>query len=205
MDHEQLIIFTRYPEPGKTKTRMIPKLGEEGAARLQRRMTEHTIKQARKLFGNRTLWIEVHFTGGNQFFMQEWLGSDLVYKQQDKGDLGQRMKFAFQQSFAAGMQRIVMIGIDCPDVNQSILDDAFEALKQNDLVVGPAEDGGYYLIGLSRFIPELFTGIDWGTATVLAKTKETARQLALTINYLPLLKDVDRPEDLEIWERYKIK
>ncbi|MGK7875641.1 MAG: TIGR04282 family arsenosugar biosynthesis glycosyltransferase [Xenococcaceae cyanobacterium] len=202
---ERLIIFTRYPEPGTTKTRMIPALGAEGAAKLQRQMTEHTLMQGRKLQGDRSLSVEVHFAGGNQQLMRDWLGSDLVYRKQDEGDLGQRMKSAFEASFAAGMTGVVTIGIDCPDVNGTLMTEAFEALHQHDLVLGPAADGGYYLIGLGRLIPELFTGISWGTSEVLAKTKGIAQKLQLTVHYLSLLNDVDRPEDLHIWQRYQIE
>ncbi len=200
--NKTLIIFTRYPEPGKTKTRMIPTLGAEGAAKLQHQMTEHTLVEAKKLQTERSLSVEVHFAGGNQQLMQEWLGSDLVYRKQDEGDLGQRMKSAFEASFAAGMIGVVTIGIDCPDLNAALLAEAFEALDRHDLILGPAQDGGYYLIGLSRLIPELFTDIPWGTSEVLAKTKSIAQKLDLSVHCLSLLNDVDRPEDLPIWERY---
>ena len=182
---------------------MIPKLGAEGAAKLQLQMTEHTLVEAKKLQTERSLSVEVHFAGGNQQLMQEWLGSDLVYRKQDEGDLGQRMKSAFEASFAAGMIGVVMIGIDCPDLNAALLAEAFEALDRHDLILGPAQDGGYYLIGLSRLIPELFTGIPWGTSEVLAKTKSIAQKLDLSVHCLALLNDVDRPEDLQIWERYR--
>jgi rSAM/selenodomain-associated transferase 1 len=200
-----LIIFTRYPEPGKTKTRMIATLGEEGAAMLQRQMTENTLTQAQKLQRDRKLSVEVYFAGGNELLMQDWLGSDLVYRQQCEGDLGQRMVSAFKQTFAMRATRVVMIGIDCPDLNEMILAEAFERLSEHDLVLGPAVDGGYYLIGLNRLISELFTGISWGTSTVLATTQKIANQLGLNAYYLPRLHDIDRPEDLPIWQRYQIE
>ena len=193
---ECLIIFTRYPEPGKTKTRLIPLLGAEGAARFQRQMTEQTLAQVKELKAFRPLSVEVHFAGGNQQLMQDWLGSDIIYRQQSQGDLGRRMALAFKESFSAGMTGVVIIGTDCPDLNAQLMVKAFHALEQNDLVLGPALDGGYYLIGLRRLIPELFTGISWSTAEVLEQTIRIAERWMQAIAFLPLLNDIDRPEDL---------
>ncbi len=195
-DRECLILFTRYPEPGKTKTRLIPVLGAEGAATLQRQMTEQMLAEANKLQAFYPLLAEVHFTGGNESLMQEWLGSKLIYQRQCEGDIGCRMALAFQASFQAGMDRVVIIGIDCPDLNAQLLAEAFQTLRQHDLVLGPALDGGYYLIGLRRMIPELFTGIRWSTAEVLQQTLNIAEKLELSIAKLPWLSDIDRPEDL---------
>ncbi|MGK7949664.1 MAG: TIGR04282 family arsenosugar biosynthesis glycosyltransferase [Xenococcaceae cyanobacterium] len=199
---ETLIIFTRYPEPGKTKTRMIPALGAEGAAKLQRKLTEHTLQQAKVLRSSRSVFLEVHYAGGNQQLMEQWLGDNLTYYPQQQGDLGQRMCSAFARAFAAGNERVVIIGTDCPDLNELLLNRAFELLKQKDLVLGVAEDGGYYLVGLSRLICELFVGISWGSDRVLAQTKNIADRLGLNTDYLPPLNDIDRPEDLSIWEKY---
>lgn len=199
---ETLIIFSRYPEAGKTKTRMIPALGSGGAAELQRQMTEHTLNTAQKLLTFRDIIIEVHFAGGNEQLMSEWLGKDFKYTPQVLGDLGCKMCSAFDRAFSLGNKRVVTIGIDCPDINQTILDDAFNSLEKQDLVLGSAEDGGYYLIGLNHPIPELFQNISWGTEQVLKQTKDIAQQLNLSVHYLPTLSDVDRPEDLRIWEKY---
>ncbi|MEQ9624941.1 TIGR04282 family arsenosugar biosynthesis glycosyltransferase [Coleofasciculus chthonoplastes] len=193
---ESLIIFTRYPEPGKTKTRMIPALGEKGAAKLQRQMTENTLAKAKKLQAFHPVSVEIHFAGGNQQLMQAWLGADVIYYQQSEGDLGKRMASAFEKSFAAGMTGVVIIGTDCPDLNPQIMAEAFKFLETQDLVLGPAQDGGYYLIGLRRLIPELFVGIHWGTSQVRQQTVEIADNLGLAIASLPILHDIDRPEDL---------
>lgn len=193
---ERLIIFSRYPEPGKTKTRLIPLLGDEGAAQLQRQMTEQTLIIAKALKASNSLSVEVHFAGGDQQLMQDWLGSDVIYQQQGQGDLGRRMASAFQASFNAGMTRVIIIGTDCPDLKTQLIEQAFQALNQHDLVLGPAEDGGYYLIGLRRLINQLFIGISWGTSQVRQQTVEIAQKLNLAIAYLPVLNDIDRPEDL---------
>ena len=200
--NESLIIFSRYPEPGKTKTRMIPALGATGAAELQRQMTEHTLNNAQQLLSSRDLTIEVHFTGGSQQLMTAWLGRNLHYVPQVSGDLGQKMRSAFDRAFNMGNQRVLIIGIDCPGIDQVILNEAFNSLQNHDLVLGIAEDGGYYLIGLNRPVPQLFHNITWGTDQVLNQTKNIAQQLKLDIHYLTTLSDVDRPEDLVTWQKY---
>ena len=201
---ESLIIFTRYPKPGKTKTRLIPALGAEGAANLGRKMTEHTLNQVKELQSLRLIAVTVYFAGGNTELMQQWLGSDLRYQCQGEGDLGSRMALAFANAFKEGMSSVAIIGTDCPSLKPKLMEGAFQALSQYDLVLGPAQDGGYYLIGLRRLIPELFTGISWGTSEVLQQTLTIAKQLDLAIAYLPTLADVDRPEDLSVWNQINL-
>ncbi len=197
---DRLIIFTRYPEPGKSKTRLISALGAEGAAKLQQQMTEHTITIARQLLGDSSISIAVYFAGGNKNLIQDWLGNDLLYCPQLEKDLGSRMQAAFADAFNEGFQRVVTIGIDCPQLDKVLLLEAFESLEKNDLVLGPATDGGYYLIGLQQIIPQLFIGINWGTSEVLAMTQNIVNELHLNCYYLPILSDIDRPEDLPLWQ-----
>ncbi|MEA5598954.1 TIGR04282 family arsenosugar biosynthesis glycosyltransferase [Rivularia sp. UHCC 0363] len=197
---QHLIIFTRYPEPGKTKTRLIPALGVEGAANLQRQMTEFTLSKVKKLCKSTAISFEVRFADGNLQLMQSWLGTELNYQLQGEGDLGKRMENSFLDAFNQGAKKVVIIGIDCPGVNAQILSEAFEKLQDCDLLLGPAVDGGYYLIGLKLAIGQLFTNIDWGTDRVLKQTVDIARQLNLSVTYLQTLADVDRPEDLAIWQ-----
>ena len=198
---QHLIIFTRYPEPGKTKTRLIPALGTVGAANLQREMTEYTLSQVKQLQSICATSFEVRFAGGDLQLMQNWLGSDLLYQPQGEGDLGSRMARSLLSAFQSGAEKAMIIGTDCPGVNAQILANAEEQLHQCDLVLGPAIDGGYYLIGLQRPVPELFTNIDWGTAQVLQQTVNIAQTLNLSVIYLSPLADIDRPEDLPIWEK----
>ncbi len=200
MIKERLIIFTRYPEPGLAKTRLIPALGAKGAAVLQQQMTEYTLSQVSKLKNN-CQSVEVRFTGGNLTLMQHWLGSNIIYQPQGEGDLGSRMARSLAVAFQDGIERVVIIGTDCPGLNAHFITEAFEQLHSHDLVLGPALDGGYYLIGLSCFISELFTDINWGTAEVLPQTINIAKMLDKSVTYLPQLADVDRPEDLPIWEQ----
>ena len=193
---KHLIIFTRYPEPGKAKTRLIPALGAAGAVALHRQMAGHTMSQA-KLLQVDDVDIDVQFAGGDRAQMQDWLGSDLHYHPQIGGDLGDRITHAFQLAFDRGAKFVVTIGTDCPDLDASLLTSAFQKLIAHDLVIGAATDGGYYLIGLRRPIPDLFQNITWSTAAVYQQTIAIAEKLKLSIANLPMLSDIDRPEDLE--------
>ncbi len=211
MTFDRLIIFTRYPEAGKAKTRLIPALGAEGAAALHRQMADHTLQQVQtfqlqcSIDMDMDVEVEVRFAGGNQSLMQHWLGTDLTYIMQGEGDLGDRMGRSFQSAFNAGAERALIIGTDCPDLDAPVLKQAFCELQQHDLVLGPASDGGYYLIGLRCWIPPLFVDIQWSTATVLARTLAIAQELHRSVGLLPVLSDVDYPADLEIWERIAAK
>ena len=200
---QRLILFTRLPQPGMAKTRLIPRLGPEGAAELQRAMTEHTLHQARKT----GVPIEVRYTGGTAQQMREWLGGGLDYAEQGDGDLGDRMLRAFREHFGKGIQQAVLVGSDCPSMDSKIIDDAFHALQTHEGVIGPTHDGGYYLIGLDRagfpcgeppeenhFPAGLFRNKDWGGAQVLEQTLRAAAGHAMVL--LPCLSDVDLPEDL---------
>ncbi len=198
---QTLAIFTRYPQAGKTKTRLIPTLGEEGAADLQRRMTFHTLQQARKWSDGKLNAITVFTHGGDKNSFSGWLGRDLVYVQQAGENLGQRMLEAFRASFQRGAERVVIIGTDCPGITKDHLKRAFREITQNTVVLGPARDGGYYLIGCGRVIPELFQNIPWGTSGVLNDTVYRAFHMGLSVHLLGLLDDVDRPEDLGVWNR----
>jgi len=203
---KRLIIFTRYPEPGKTKTRMIPELGLEGAADLQRRMTDHLVSKIKTLIEQRSLAVEIRFAGGNERRMRQWLGPLFSYRRQGRGNIGRRMQRALVDGFQDGYTSMVIIGSDIPDISGEIIDRAFEELQKNNLVLGPAGDGGYYLIGLQKADQDqayrkLFEAINWGTDQVLSQTLAAARQLGIGYALLDTLKDVDRPEDLRIWNR----
>jgi rSAM/selenodomain-associated transferase 2/rSAM/selenodomain-associated transferase 1 len=196
---EQLIIFTRYPKPGETKTRLVPVLGEQGAADLHRGMGERIVQEGRHLKRIRSVSLEIRYDGADEATMKEWLGPDYLYKAQGQGDLGERMFSAIAEAFAAGMERVVLIGTDIPGLGCGILEKAFQALCNHDLVLGPATDGGYYLIGMRRRPSRaLFTDIPWGTHTVLETTLKVAGELGLSTALVEKLSDVDRPEDLDL-------
>jgi uncharacterized protein len=188
-----LIIFTRYPIAGQAKTRLIPAIGAEGAAQLQRRMTEYTIAIAKSC----DIPMQIQFCSGTIAQMQDWLGKDLTYQAQGDGDLGDRMKRAFAQGFTAGHDRVVIIGTDCPGVDRDLIHAAFTALVSNQSVFGVAEDGGYYLIGLNQPTPSLFENIPWSSETVFAKTLAIAQTEGIRYQLLKELPDIDRAEDLQ--------
>lgn len=199
-----LMMLTRFPRPGGTKTRLIPALGAEGAAQLQRQMTEHLVRRFRQVCRRRSLALEVHFADGTLAQMQDWLGPHVCLKPQCEGNLGQRLNHAFEQGFAAGMQRILMVGSDCPGIGEAQVAQALSLLAHHDIVLGPAEDGGYYLIGLNAPKPMLFEAISWGQSCVLRQTIAIAAYHHLSVSLLNVLPDVDRPEDLAVWAAYSV-
>ncbi|MFC1516440.1 TIGR04283 family arsenosugar biosynthesis glycosyltransferase [Thermodesulfobacteriota bacterium] len=202
---ERLIIFTRYPEPGTTKTRLIPVLGAKGAADLHRAMTENTLSEVSELLGSRGLTVEIRYDGGDDHRMRKWLGPDYLYQPQGNGDIGCRMQRSLEEAFDDGADSVVLIGTDIPGITQDLLERAFNDLKQNEAVLGPAKDGGYYLIGLkksalSRIGRDLFADMTWGADDVFQKTWTVAKDSGIRFSLLDVLEDVDRPEDLPVWE-----
>ena len=193
-----LAVFARFPEPGRAKTRLIPALGAEGAARLYTEMARHTLAQVDELERMRPVIVEVWFAGGDAGPMQALFG-ERRYRLQPEGDLGARMSSAFD-SMLKKSRSAAIIGTDCPALSAEILAGALDALDDHDLILGPASDGGYYLIGLRRPVPELFDRMPWGTSAVLTETLKRADRLGLTVHQLPVLDDVDEPGDLPVWE-----
>ncbi len=193
------MLFTRYPKAGNTKTRLIPHLGAVQAAELQRWMTASMAREMAALRPD--IDRQIHFSGGELSQMQAWLGQQFRYFPQFAGSLGNRLHQAFISNFQAGMETVVAIGADCPELSTCHLEQAFRQLRNHDVVLGPAADGGYYLIGLRRPQVKLFDDIPWGTGEVFARTVAIATHLNLSIATLEQLRDVDRPEDLEVIDR----
>ncbi|MFO8007280.1 MAG: TIGR04283 family arsenosugar biosynthesis glycosyltransferase [Candidatus Brocadiia bacterium] len=196
-----LIVFTRYPEPGHTKTRLVPALGERGAADLHRRMVERVMAAVGELAARMPLRLHVSYAGGDTARMRQWLGRGACYLLQTGEDLGERMSNALTEAMRRGAQRAVLVGTDCPGIGPDLLADALRRLRQHDVVLGPARDGGYYLVGLRRPVPGLFHGIPWGTDAVLRRTLRRADRLGLSCALVAELEDVDRPDDLHVWQR----
>ena len=194
---DRIILFGRYPVPGKTKTRLAPVLGPAGAAELQRRLTEKTLHTLRQVGDRIGVEIEVCLEGGTKAKAGRWLGKDLFYSQQVPGDLGERMHAAFQGAFQRGCRRVVLLGTDIPGVKARHLEEALRALEDRGLVLGPSTDGGYWLMGLNR-PANLFREIRWGTGEVLEQTIATAGVLGLGFRQLDPLTDVDTEECLRL-------
>lgn len=195
-----LIIFTRYPTPGTVKTRLIPALGPDRATGLHRDMTRHVMDVARQGLRGQPVDIEIHFTGGDADGMQALYGDDMAYVPQQGRDLGERMRSAITGSLESGAHAAVLVGTDCPGVTGAILRQAFFALEEADCVLGPASDGGYYLVAIKRDVPEIFSFMPWGTPAVREMTLGALGRLGMKTVLLDELSDVDTPADLPVWK-----
>jgi len=194
MDH--LAVFARWPEPGQVKTRLSPALPAALACDLHRALLDDALAAAaRARAGARYLyWADAPARRGA--FAAP---SGFETRDQGGGDLGARLERAFGQQLARSGDRAVAIGADCPDLDVGLIERAFETLARADLVLGPARDGGYYLIGLARPAPALFRGMRWGTAGVLEETRARAHAAGLRTALLEPLDDLDTPADLVRW------
>lgn len=187
-----LHLLARAPVPGRVKTRLIPALGEEGASDLQRLLVERALALPAQDFSQRFLWLD----GGPDESLERLAthnGWTLV--EQPPGDLGERMRRIAVLGLAES-EAVVLIGNDCPALDGDYLAAACEELAASEAVLGPAEDGGYVLLGLRRVDPRLFEAMPWGTDQILALTRERLLALGWRHALLPVLWDVDRPQDL---------
>ncbi len=191
-----VIVFAKAPEPGKVKTRLIPALGEAGAAALHRRLVMHSLRAAQDAeLGPVELWCAPDTR--HAFFAECERDFGVSLHTQCKGDLGARMRRALEEVLGRA-ERAILVGSDIPALSAQYLRDAERALSRAyEAVIGPAEDGGYVLIGLERCDPELFRDIPWGGPEVLAETRLRIAALRWRCLELSALWDVDRPEDLE--------
>ena len=185
----RLVLFTRYPVPGRAKTRLIPALGPERAADLHRRLTERSVATLRQS----GLPIEIRVTGARPADFHAWLGASLAIVDQGDGDLGERL------TRAAADPPLILLGADTPDLTTRHLEAAAEALRGNEAVIGVAEDGGYWLLGIARPMPFLFADMPWSTDEVAAITLERLAARGIAPIVLDTLADLDRPEDLARW------
>ena len=197
-----VILFTRYPREGKVKTRLIERLGPKGAADLHDRLTKQVICNIEPALRTGRIQLQVSYCGGSEEEIRSWLGNDIHPAHRQGHDLGERMQHAFEESWRNGVERVLIIGSDCPEIDTALINSGFKKLHSHDLVLGPAADGGYYLIGLRAAVhgvkPHelLFQHIDWGSGQVLRQTLRQAKKADLSFTLLPELHDIDRPEDL---------
>jgi rSAM/selenodomain-associated transferase 1 len=201
---ERVLVFSRYPEPGQCKTRLIPALGATGAARLQQKMTEHVVGAARQLQQVRSVSISVYYSGGNRAAVRRWLGVQECYAQRG-GDIGARMKDAFASAFELQAGLALLVGSDIPGIRSEHLEQAFDALHDHEVVLGPTFDGGYYLVGMiaersAELLPLLFEDIAWSTPGVYRETAERLGDRGIRFARLPVLQDIDNPADLTLLE-----
>jgi hypothetical protein len=193
----RLIVLTRFPVPGKTKTRLEPALGPGGAAALHRILAERTVLTGREACARLGVELEIRHDAPGAGDAERWLGRDLALRPQGAGGLGDRMARALRTALAEGAGPAVLVGTDCPGLDVPLLAEAFRSLGEADAVFGPCPDGGYYLVGLREFRPALFEGVPWGGGEVLARSLDAARREGLRVRLLPERPDVDRPSDLD--------
>lgn len=188
---------------GRVKTRLAAGVGQETALAVYRELLAVTHKALQQTGVPATVWL-VEAEGNAALQEAEaWLQHNSRY--QGPGDLGQRMATAFAAAFAEGAGRVAIIGTDCPGLRATHLTQALDLLHENDVVLGPAADGGYYLLGLRQPQPELFEHKAWSTGSVLSDTVADAHRLGLRVALLPQLQDIDTAEDLYAWRAGKLE
>jgi uncharacterized protein len=189
----RLIIFYRNPELGQVKNRLAVTIGEERALAIYLLMAAH----ARSIALSTPVDKVVYYS---RFIDTEdnWLNTDFQKGLQYGEDLGEKMKHAFEESFSAGYESVCIIGTDCFELTRDILVRAFESLMRQDAVIGPAADGGYYLLGMNRMIPALFDNKKWSTSSVCNDTILDLKHHRYSYHLLPILNDVDNESDLPL-------
>lgn len=187
-------LFLKAPILGAVKTRLAKSLGDEDALGAYRELVEFLLKRIHESK------VHIHFTPEDVSLMEEWLGAGYIYHPQRGPGLGERLTHAMELEFKAGCEKLVFLGGDCPYVDQGRLEEAFAALDVSDVVIGPATDGGYYLLAVKQNRPELLQGIHWGTESVCEATLNICEQRGLSVTLLMEESDVD---DLESWQAAK--
>lgn len=187
-----LIIFVKNPETGKVKSRLANSIGDEKARSVYKKLLLKTKDVVKGLDIDK------------QVCYAEFIDLDDIWENdafdktlQCHGDLGERMKNAFQNAFSNSYSKVCLIGSDIMELNEDILTDAFELLEKSDLVIGPSLDGGYYLIGMKSPKENLFENISWSSSSVLEETIATAVDLKLAYSLLPVLNDIDVIDDIK--------
>ena len=187
-----LMIFVKNAIAGRVKTRLAADIGEDKALEIYLKLLHHTLEVAASTDASREVWYS-DYTENN-----DGVDETTFTKKLQQGDyLGDRMKYAFKEAFDAGYNKVVIIGSDCPGLSIEILDEAFQKLDGKDVVFGPSEDGGYYLLGMSEYEPALFERVAWSTGSVLSQSLDNAGKNLRSVAILRELNDIDTVEDLE--------
>lgn len=191
-----ILFFLKAPTAGKVKTRLAAEIGEQAVVGLYRCFVEDLLATVEKVDSGLRLCIH---PPGAMSEVRQWLGDRYSYRPQRGDDLGQRLKNAFAGAFEDGFSNVVAIGSDSPDLPEEFVREAFVKLESHDAVIGPASDGGYYLIGFSEhsFVPEAFENVAWSTSTVCDQTRARLAAQGMSAHLLPLWHDVDRQSDLD--------
>jgi rSAM/selenodomain-associated transferase 1 len=195
MTKQALLIFTKNPEAGKVKTRLAATVGNETALAVYNQLLLHTVSVTEYLPVDK-------FVFYSNYIEQDdvWNTRHYLKEIQQGNDLGKKMNHAFSSIFQKGYDKIVIIGTDCPDLTAAIIMNAFAYLQSYDVVIGPAEDGGYYLLGMKELHHVILEDIKWSTNTVLHDTISKCEALQLNYYSLPVLKDIDEEKDLRAFK-----
>ena len=185
----RLVLFARYPTAGAAKTRLIPALGPEGAAEVHRQLAQRTLG----VLLDSGFPVELHYTGAEEAAFRAWLGEGFTLVKQAEGDLTDRLVAALHPA------PVIFFGADTPDLSIHHVAQAVAALKTHPVVVGPADDGGYYLIGMKQPMPGLLDHMPWSTDRVMPETLRRLAETGVSPALLDTLHDCDRPEDLARW------
>lgn len=194
---QALLIFIKNAKKGNVKTRLAATLGDEEALSVYKKLLDYTREAVAPLEVDKQLWYS-RFVPKND----NWDANIFNKKVQEGESLGQRMQQAFKQSFEEGYERSVIIGSDCAQLNPDHLEQAYQALLTNDVVIGPSQDGGYYLLGMRRYLPVLFEDKSWSTKDVFDQTIADCKKHGFSCHVLEELNDVDTETD---WNQVKDK
>jgi len=186
-----LLFFVKYPQPGKVKTRLAKSVGQEQAAAMYKALVEKNLAVIQTLRGTTCdCWIAFD-PPEQEAPLRAWLSDLPRYIAQQGDGLGERLNHGFREMFQLGYSRVAALGSDTLNLKAELIQNAFENLNHHDVILGPARDGGYYLIGMNRPHPELFEGITWSTAEVLPQTRRVIHRLNLKVHQLSPLDDLD--------------
>ena len=196
-----VLVFLKNPTPGQVKTRLAASVGDSAAAEIYRRMVEHV---CRVLPGDVTPWV-LFDPPESRCVLESWLrpllSPNVKFIPQSHGDLGERLSHAFDAALAVA-EAVAAIGTDCIDINEKTFSDAWDALERSDCVLGPTDDGGYYLIAMKRRLPVVFFDIAWSTEYTLSETLDRACAGGFGVHLLQTFHDVDTESD---WKRAKAR
>jgi uncharacterized protein len=196
-EQNTIIIFCKYPVEGNVKTRIAKTIGNEFAVNLYKLLSEYTFQE---LLKTENVFQYLFYDNiAERDNIKKWAGAEFSFELQEGNDLGEKMYNAFKKVIDRGSTKTIIVGTDIPDISSDVIQKAFQALNNSDVVIGPAKDGGYYLLGMKKLFRSFFTGIEWSKDTVLKKTLEKINSLDLSYSMLPELIDIDTEEDLKNW------
>ncbi len=190
-----LIVFVRYPQKGKVKTRLAATIGNSKATEIYKAAAENIINEIKTVPNcNKYIFYSIK---EEKDLIKKWLGKGFYYVHQEGNDLGERMRNAFRIVLGHGAEKVIILGTDIPEITSDTISNAITVLENSDTVIGPSNDGGYYLLGMKKFHPNLFENIEYSTSTVLKETINKIKSAQLKNSTLDILHDIDVEDDLK--------